>query len=77
MIWLSLNLLLRMLLTPLMDSTITWRNFRGAGQQAKQLWGDLCVKGRPTGVHSFAPVMPSRGSRKQPLGFDEGRYRHL
>jgi hypothetical protein len=32
MIWLSLNLLLRMLLTPLMDSTITWRNFRGAGQ---------------------------------------------
>jgi hypothetical protein len=37
MIWLSLNLLLRMLLTPLMDSTITWRNFRGAGHERQNL----------------------------------------
>src|SRR5688572_7026130 len=50
MIWLSLNRLLRMLLTPRMDSTITWRDFRGAGH-------------RPTTPHrSGRPILENFGS---------------
>src|ERR1700687_2070185 len=41
MIWLSLNRLLRMLHSPQMDSTITWRDFRGAGQEGKSLVDSL------------------------------------